>query len=78
MLANGKGTDGLHTIIVQIPVAIATVIAKTMQREFLSTHCLQIALTESRLLSRQFSDGFLSAFSHQKKISHHGKSLSME
>merc|ERR1719385_503002 len=29
MLANGKGTDGSHTIIVQIPVAIATVIAKT-------------------------------------------------
>merc|ERR1719259_1221433 len=29
MLANGKGTDGLHSIIVQIPVAIATVIAKT-------------------------------------------------
>merc|ERR1719357_104792 len=31
MLANGKGTDGLHTIIVQIPVAIATVIAKTFE-----------------------------------------------
>merc|ERR1719385_320384 len=29
MLANGKGTDGLHSIIAQIPVAIATVIAKT-------------------------------------------------
>jgi len=29
MLANGKGTVGLHSIIVQIPVAIATVIAKT-------------------------------------------------
>merc|ERR1719268_629367 len=29
MLANGKGTDGLLMIIVQIPVAIATVIAKT-------------------------------------------------
>merc|ERR1719249_301387 len=29
MLANGKDTGGLHTIIVQIPVAIATVIAKT-------------------------------------------------
>merc|ERR1719447_1453105 len=28
MLANGKDTGGLHTIIVQIPVAIATVIAK--------------------------------------------------
>merc|ERR1719259_436038 len=28
MLANGKGTDGLHSIIVQIPAAIATVIAK--------------------------------------------------
>ena len=41
MLANGKGTDGLHSIIVQIPVAIATVIAKTC--EFL-THCLQIFL----------------------------------
>merc|ERR1719295_434626 len=30
MLANGKDTGGLHTIIVQIPVAIATVIAKTI------------------------------------------------
>merc|ERR1719419_26012 len=29
MLANGRDTDGLHTIIVQIPVPIATVIAKT-------------------------------------------------
>merc|ERR1719245_2956125 len=29
MLANGKDTGGLHSIIVQIPVAIATVIAKT-------------------------------------------------
>merc|ERR1719447_1048466 len=29
MLANGRDTDGLHLIIVQIPVAIATVIAKT-------------------------------------------------
>merc|ERR1719204_2142432 len=28
MLANGKDTGGLHSIIVQIPVAIATVIAK--------------------------------------------------
>merc|ERR1719419_1538265 len=30
MLANGRDTDGLHSIIVQIPVAIATVIAKTV------------------------------------------------
>merc|ERR1719394_633206 len=30
MLANGRDTDGLHLIIVQIPVAIATVIAKTV------------------------------------------------
>merc|ERR1719204_2567399 len=30
MLANGRDTDGLHTIIVLIPVAIATVIAKTV------------------------------------------------
>merc|ERR1719295_926149 len=30
MLANGRDTDGLHLIIVQIPVAIATVIAKTI------------------------------------------------
>ena len=29
----------------------------------------QVALTESRLFSRQLSDGFLSAFSHQPKIS---------
>jgi hypothetical protein len=29
MLANGKDTGGLHMIIVQIPAAIATVIAKT-------------------------------------------------
>merc|ERR1711962_1832418 len=31
MLANGKGTDGLHSIIVQTPVAIATVIGKTLE-----------------------------------------------
>ena len=41
MLANGKDTGGLHTIIVQIPVAIATVIAKTCE---FPTHCLQIFL----------------------------------
>ena len=32
-------------------------------------HCVELALTESWLFSRQLSDGFLSAFSHQPKIS---------
>ena len=37
--------------------------------EFLTVCTFILALTESRLFSRQLSDGFLSAFSHQPKIS---------